>query len=144
MILACHVVGDEVDDDIEACAVGAVHQRRELLHASRNARGQVRVDVKIVLDGIDGAGLAFDDGAMVAANAEGGVVCLRGMLDDARVPDMGGSQRLDLCQRFGREVCHGAAAIDGAVAIGLVDTPVIAEEAREDLIDDGFVDHGVA
>ena len=120
----------------------AFHQRLELLHACRHARSQVGVYIEIVLDGIHRACLALHDGAMVAGNAVGAVVCLRGVLNHTCVPDVRHSQRLDLRQRLGREIIHGAATVHGAVAMRLVNTFVASEQSREDLIDDGFIGHG--
>ena len=52
LILARHMVGHEVDDDLQACLVGAGYECLKLLHALLHVDGQVGVYVVVVADGI--------------------------------------------------------------------------------------------
>ena len=52
MVLTGHVVGHEVDDDLHASLVGALHEVLELLHTGGHAARQVGVDVVVVAYGV--------------------------------------------------------------------------------------------
>ena len=51
-VFACHMVGHEVDDDLETSAVGAVNQRLKLRHAVLYFHCHIRTHVVVVADGI--------------------------------------------------------------------------------------------
>ena len=103
VVAACHVVGNEVDNHLQSCSVGSLHQLGELLHAVGHGGGQVGVYVVVVLDGIGRTCLTFHRGLVVGADAEMAVVGLRGMLDKAGVPYVGGAQLLDGSKSLGGE-----------------------------------------
>ena len=111
--MACHVVGHKVYDDFQAGAVGTLYQIFEFLHTSGNVLGQVGVYVVVILDGIGRTGLTLDYGRMVGADVVASVVSLCGVLDDARVPDVRGTQPLDFAQGLTREVGHFTAGRRG-------------------------------
>ena len=95
VVLARHVVGYEVNEDFQVSTVSALHQVFEFLHTFRYVLGQIGVYVIIILDGVRRSGLALDDGGMVGADIVAAVVSLCGVLDDARVPDVGDAQSLN-------------------------------------------------
>ena len=129
MVAAGYVVGDEVDDHLQAGCVGALHELVKLLHAARYIGGEVGVYIVVVLDGVGGAGLALDGGLVVGADALRAIVGLRGVLNDTGVPYVGDAQLLDGCQGFGGEIGKLAAAVllDATVCYTL--GVVVAEKA---------------
>ena len=136
MVAAGHVVGHEVDDHLQSCIVGALHQLGELLHAVRHGGRQVGVHIVVVLDGIGRTCLALDCCLVVGADAEVTVVGLRGMLDDTGIPDVGGTQLLDGSEGLGGEGGELAAAVLLDAAARYTGGVGIAKQAGEDLIED--------
>ena len=76
---------------------------------------------------------------MVGADVVASVVSLCGVLDDARVPDVRGTQPLDFAQGLTREVGHFTAAVFGQAAAVDAVVIVVSEESGEHLVDDEFV-----
>ena len=136
VVAAGHVVGHEVDDHLQSCIVGALHQLGELLHAARHGGCQVGVHIVIVLDGIGRTCLPLDRSLVVGADAEMAVVGLRGMLDDACVPDVRRAQFLDGSEGLGGEGGELAAAVLLDAATRYTGGVGITKQAGEDLIED--------
>ena len=82
VILAGDMVGDEIDDDLQAGGMGPLHQGLELGHAPGGIVRQIGIDVIVIRYGIGRSGLALDD---LGGNAPA-VGLLRGMADDAGIP----------------------------------------------------------
>ena len=139
VVLAGYMVGHKINNDLQPCLVAALHEFLEFLHTSRNARGNIWVHVVVVFDGVSTAGFAFDHGVVVTWNAIGRIIRLRGMLDDAGVPDVCGTQFLDFVQRLRCEGFHGSAAIDSTCGVVLVHVGIAAKQSCEDLIDNRFL-----
>ena len=76
---------------------------------------------------------------MILGNAVGGVVRARGVLEDASVPNMRGAQLADGLEGARSEVGELAAAVFFDVSVILQRRLGVAEEARKDLINDGFL-----
>ena len=111
MVLAGHMVGDEVYDDLQPGVMGAVDQVLEFLVPLFRVECQVWIHVIVVFDGIRGTRLSLDDSGMVCRDAIGAVVGLCGMLDDPRIPDVGGSERFDFRQCLFGEICKVPATV---------------------------------
>ena len=141
LVMASHVVGHEVDDDTHAGAVRAAHQQRELLQAVGSLDGQVGADVVVVAYGIRRTGKALDEGRVVGRLAHIGVVGLRGVVQDARVPHVRGSEVADGGKRAEVEVAHPSAAVHGRRAAGHAVVAGVAVEARQQLVDDWLHAH---
>ena len=135
VILAGHVVGHKVDDDLKTSLMGALYQCLELLHALIDIDSQIGIDIVIVGDSVRRASLALDDSRMVLGNAIGCIVGLGGMADDACVPNMAHAHRSDFFQSCGREAVHLSTSVLGQRTILDASGVAIAIEAGENLID---------
>ena len=117
MVLACHVVGNEVDDHLHTCFMGPLHQGFKFSHTMRHLIGQVRINIVIILDGIGRTSLTFHHGPMIALDTVGCIVCLGGMFNHSCVPHVGDSHLFDFgeCQwRKSGKLAHSI-LLDGAV-----------------------------
>ena len=140
------MVWDEVDDHFQTGAVGALHEIFKLAHTLVGLRGQVGVDVVVVLDGIGRAGGAFHHFGVVAAYAVGAVVRLCGVFQEACVPDVGEAKLSDAVQGGSGKVFHLAASVFLYGAAGLVGGILVAIQAGQHLVNKyafGHVSRGV-
>ena len=64
-------------------------------------------------DGVSTARFALDDSAVITADAIGGEIRLRGMFDNACIPNMGSTEIFYFIERLWRERIHCATAVDG-------------------------------
>ena len=74
LILACHMIGNEVDHDLQPCLVATLHESLELLHAVRHIHSKVGVYVVIVGDGIGRASPSLHYERVLAGYAIGRIV----------------------------------------------------------------------
>ena len=93
MILAGYMIGYEINDHLQSCLMCTLHKLLKFLHTSININGQVRINVVVVGNGIRRTGLALNNGSMLAGNTILGIVRLRGMTDNARIPHMTDTHR---------------------------------------------------
>ena len=91
VVLTCHVVGHKVDNHLQVSLVGSHNEVLKLLHAFRHLRGEVGIDVVVVLDGIRTSCDTLHNGRVVALDAILRVIALGGMLDETCVPDVCGT-----------------------------------------------------
>ena len=89
MILTSHMVGHEVHDNLHARLVGALYQGFPFPHPVCHVGGQVWVYVIIVANGVWRTSFSLDYLWMLAGNAIRGIICLCGMTNHARIPNMG-------------------------------------------------------
>ena len=141
VILTCHMVGHEVDDDLQSRLMTTLHQLLKLLHTLCDVDGQVGVDVVVVGDGIGRAGLSLHDGRMVARNAVGRIVCLRSVAYDAGIPNMTHAHGTESFQYRGREVVQFSTTVLFYAAVLLSVYAAITIETGKYLIDDYFLFH---
>ncbi len=87
-VLACHMVGHEVNDNFHTLFVGALHQVVEFIEPLVDIHRQVRVDVVVVGDGVRAAGVPLYHMRVVAPDAVCGVVGVVRVFDYAGVPYM--------------------------------------------------------
>ena len=85
VVLACHVVGHEVDDHFQSRLVRALQQSLKFSHAVGDVGSQVGVDVVIVLDGVGRAGPALYDSRVVGPDA---VSLIVGLFQQSRKPNV--------------------------------------------------------
>ena len=138
-IVAGDMVRHEVHHHLQPRAVSPVHQRLKLSHAPPGVGSQVGVDIIVVLHGIGRACTPLDHGTVVALNAAVGIVCLRGMLQQARKPYMAHSKRPDLTQRKHGEIPHQTAAVTLPAAVGHRVGHPVAKQTGQYLIDDNLL-----
>ena len=139
LVLTGHVVGHEVDDDLQASLMAACHQLFKLLHALFHVDSQVGVNVVVVGDGIRRTGLALHHGRMLAGNAIGCVVGLRGMADNAGIPHVGDAHGSDVLQHLRCEVVQLATAVLSNRSVRHAVDVTIAEKTCEYLINQNFI-----
>ena len=136
LILAGHVVRNDVDDHFHALPVGSLDQGLELLHPLFRVHSQVRVHVVIVLHGIGRARPPFDHVGVVIGDPMGSVVRNHGVVKDPRVPDMRDPELPDLPQGLVREIVEFSHPVLFDGPPGLVQAVLIPEESGEHLVDD--------
>ena len=141
MVLAGHVVWHKIDDDFEPGIVCTAYQRLKLGHAVGHAFGQVGVDIVIIGDGVWRPCLAFHNRWMVGRQPIPGVIGLRGMANDSRIPHMtyahlthGGKLRSTDGVEFATTVFINCAVLART-------TGAIAEQTGKDLVNDNFLTH---
>ena len=88
VILPCHMVRNEIHDDLQSAFMAACNQMLEFLHTLVYMLGQVRVDVIIIADGIRRACFPFHNGRVVLGNAVCSVIRLRSVRYQSGVPDV--------------------------------------------------------
>ena len=103
--------------------------------------GEVGVDVVVVLDGIGRACLPLHRVGVVGTDALGAVVGLRGMLQQADIPDVGSPETADIGEGFGCEVTELPRAVLGECAMGLASRILIPPESSEGGVDDDLLLH---
>ena len=143
VVLACHVVGHEVDDDLHAGLVCAVDEQLELVHAPVDVVGQIRIDVVVVCDSIGRSCHALHHGRMLSRYAMLAVVGSGGVADDARIPHMGEAHVVDAAQPFRVEVTHLSRPVDAQRAVGNAGRVTVAKETGKDLVNDDFSLHPI-
>ena len=137
------MVGHEVDNDLHAGLMGALHQLLELLHALLHVDSQVRVHVVVVGDGIGRTSLTLHHSGVLAGNAVGRVVGLRGVTDNARIPHMTVARLRQLLQHLRREVVHLATTVLSQRTVLLPSLVTIAVQSRKNLIDQNLLLHNM-
>lgn len=127
------MVGDEVDDGLEAMEFHAVEQVAELVETFVGVTGVVRADVEVVADGVGGASFAFEQCGVVcgAVGVSGGA----GLFQHAGEPDVGDAECLDGCQSGGVNIVEFAAAVFGDGAVEFASFVGVAEVAHHELVD---------
>ena len=133
-VLAGHMVGHEVDDDLQSCLVGTPHQSTKLLHAARHVFGQVGVDVVIVGNGVGRPCASLHDRRVLAGNGVGRVIGGGGVADDSCVPNMRNAQAAHLAQHLGIDVVHLPRTVLFINSTLLPGEVLIAKGAGEDLV----------
>lgn len=103
--------------------------------------GEVGVDVVVVLDGIGRACLPLHCIGVVGMDALGAVVGLRGVLQQADIPDVGSPETADIGEGFGSEVTELPRSVLGECAMGLAGRILISPESSEGGVDDDLLLH---
>ena len=132
-ILAADVVGHKVDEYTESGVVGAFDKGFELLHTLGFVLCQVGIDIVIIGDGIRRTGFAFGDSRVVVLGC--------GVSDDSGVPNMRSAQIRNGLERTLVDIYKSPAAILFLGAVMFARLVVVAKQAREELVNNGFV-HG--
>lgn len=133
VMAAGDVVGDEVDQDAQVVAVGALDEGRELLEAAVGIGGEVGADVEEVADGEGGAGDALEEVGVIGGEA--GVRGAGGVAEDAEEPEVGAAEVAEGGEGWVGDVGEGAAAVAGAGSVGDGIRDTVAEEAGEELVE---------
>ena len=141
MIGAGDVVGDKVHQDLQPCLVGTLDEGVQLCLSRVWIFGEVGVDVVVVLDGIGRACLPLHRVGVVGTDALGAVVGLRGVLQQADIPDVGCPETADIGEGFGSEVTELPRSVLGECAMGLVGCILIPPESSEGRVDDDLLLH---
>ena len=139
VILACHMVRHEVDDDLHACLMGALHQSLEFLHALIDIGGQIGINVVVVGDGVRRACPTLHNCWVLTGDSIGRIIGHGSMTDHTCVPDMAHAHLPDVFQGGGREVIQFTAAVLLNRSILLASGVPIAIKARKNLIDNQFI-----
>ena len=80
VVLTGHVVGHEVDEDLQPSLVRPLHESLKLGHAVGHAHGQIGRHVVVILHRVGRSGLALNHGVVILGDAIGGVVRAGGVL----------------------------------------------------------------
>ena len=104
IILAGHMIRYEIDDYFHSGFMRPSDQRFEFFHTVRHIISQVRVYIIIIFDRIRRAGIPLYDCRMVSSYLVSRIISIRCMFDHSGIPDMGGSQLLNLGQSNRRKV----------------------------------------
>ena len=139
LILTGYVVGHEVDDDLQPGLVRALHQLLKLLHALVDVHSQVGVYVVVVGDGIGRTSLTLHHSGMLAGDAVGTVVRLRGMTDDTCIPHMADAHLGNVLQHLRRQVGKLSTTVFGNRAALPARDVAIAEKTSEYLVNDNLL-----
>ena len=143
VVLTCHMVGYEVDNDLHARLVGTLDEGFKLLHTLVNIHSQIRIDIVIIGDGVRRSCPTLHHGGVLTGDAVGRIVGHRGVADNASVPDMAHAHLPDLFQGAGREVVQFSATILLNRSTFLAGSVPIAIESGENLIDYYLFFHSV-
>ena len=135
------MVGDKVHQDLQPCLVGTLDEGVQLCLSRVGIFGEVGVDVVVVLDGIGRASLPLHRVGVVGADTLGAVVGLRGVLQQADIPDVSCSEAADIGEGFWREVTELPRAVLGECAMGLAGRILIPPESSEGGVDDDLLLH---
>ena len=141
MIGAGDVVGDKVHQDLQPSLMGTLDEGVQLCLSRVWIFGEVGVDVVVVLDGIGRACLPLHRVGVVGTDALGAVVGLRGVLQQADIPDVGSPETADIGEGFGSEVTELPRAVLGECAMGLAGRILIPPESSEGGVDDDLLLH---
>ena len=134
-IFAAHMVRYEINQYAQTRIMSALDERFEFLHPLRFVLRQVGVYVIIIRDGVWRAGFAFGDGRMV--------ICCGSVTDHAGVPNMRDTQIDNRFECTLVDIYKPAATVLFLAAVVFPCLVVVAEQPREELINDGFVYHNV-
>ena len=133
------MVGHEVDDDLHACLVRALHQLLKLLHTLLDVDRQVGVYVVVVGNGVRRACPTLHHRRMLAGNSVPGVIGHRCVTDDARVPNMAHAHLTDMFQYSGREVVHLSTTVLLNRTTGFAGRVTVGVQTGENLIEYYFM-----
>ena len=106
LIFARHMVGNEVDNHLQAFLMGAFYQVFKLAHTFRNIISDVGVDVVIVGNGIGRTCLTLNNTRCLTWNTESRIVGASGMTNDTSIPNGIYTERLYLLQCCNIKVVH--------------------------------------
>ena len=139
LILAGHMIGYKIYDDLQTGLVSAFHQLFKLMHPQVDISSQVWVYIIIVGYGIGRASPTLHDGGMLTGNAVGRIVGLGSMTNDTCIPNMTDSHGRDILQHFRCEVSHLATTVIGNRAVLLAGNVTIAEKSCKYLVDNNLI-----
>ena len=114
-----------------------LHEFPEFFHPARRVGGKIRVHVIVVSYGIRRSRLPFHE--LRIRRSTPGRCRLRGMSDDAGVPDMSTAQPLEIFKGRAVNVRQSAGSVFLKRASAYTGLAVIAPKAREHLIYDRFL-----
>ena len=141
VVLTGHVVGNKVDNYLQASLMGALHQLFKLFHTLFHVHRQVGVNVIIVRNGVRRSSLTLHDSRMLTRNTIGAIVGLCGVTDDARIPYMTDAHLLNVLQYLRGKVGHLTTTIFGNRAVLFARQVAIAEKTGKYLIDNNLIVH---
>ena len=113
--------------------MGALYEGFELLHAFGFVFCQIGIDIVIVRDGIGRAGAPFGD--------RGRVEPVGGVADNACVPNVRGTQIRDGLECTLVDIYKPSATVLFLGAVVFASLVVVRKQAREELVNNGFIDH---
>ena len=138
LIFARYMVGHEVDDNLETHLVGAVDKGLKLRHTVIDFDCHVGAHVIVVTDGIGRSGIAFNHMWIARRDAVTRIVGGGGMLNDASIPYVRGTQRLDGSQCGFVNFIEFATTVLPDCAIGHAVFIEIGKPPRHQLVDNRF------
>ena len=133
------MVGHKVDDDLQACLVGACHEGLKFSHSLFDVDGQVGAHVIVVADGVGRARQTFHHVWITRCDALAAVIGGGGMLDDAGVPHVGGAKRLDGAQPLLVNLVKLARSVLSQCSVGDALRVAVGEPAWHQLVDNRFL-----
>ena len=135
MILACNMIGNEIDDDLQSCFMCPFYQEFELTNTLLGVFRKVWIYVIIVANSIWTACFALHHIRVIDGNSISRIIRLACVFDDSRIPDMSTAKSSDLLQSLGCKVFHQAAPVLLLCSERNAVRLVVAEQTGEDLID---------
>ena len=134
-ILTCHVIRHKIKYEFESGLVHTANQSLELVHSMRHRLCQIRVDIKIIFDGVRRPSLSLDHPRMINSDPLCRIIGLRGMFNHPREPHVRETEFSDSIQAFVREVIEFGTTVFGICSVGDIIMLRVAIEAGKNLVD---------
>ena len=135
------MVGHKIDDDFESRFVGTLDKVFKLRHAVLYLHCHVRAHVIVVTDGIGRPRFSLHHMGIAGSDALAGVIGGSGMLDDAGVPHVSGTQRFDGTQFALVNFVELSHTILADTAIGYAMFVAVGEPSWHQLVDNHLFLH---
>ena len=129
------MIRNEVDDHLEAVLFAALEQGFEFIHPLGWFHRIVRTNIEVVFDRVRTARLAFADVRIVRRLTYGAVIRSRGLLENAREPNMRDAEFSEGVQRGVVDVRELAAAVFSQRAMRFVGGVGIPKVPHHELVD---------
>ena len=141
MILSGYMVRNEIHNYFHTCLVSTLYQLLPLFHSHTDIHSQVWIDIIVVGNSIWRTCFSLHYLCMLSRNSIRRVVCLSGMTNHTRIPNMCKSHIVDACQNFIREIIQLSATILFDGTIFLTGCILVSEESWENLVYNNFFLH---
>ena len=138
VVLASHMIGDEINNHLHACLVRTLHQSLELIHALRHLHGKIGVDIIIIGNSVWRPSLPLHNRWMLLRDAVGRIIGCRCMANNAREPHMREPHVVNTIERGRGDVIHLPHSILLHRSMRHAGHILIAKKASKDLIDGHF------
>ena len=139
VVLARHMIGDEINNHFHACLVRTLHQCFELVHTLRYLHGKVGVNIIIIGNSVWRPSLSLHNSWMLARDAVGRIIGCRCMANNTREPHVRKPHVVNTIEHGRGDVIHLPHSILLHRSMGRAGHVLIAKKASKDLIDGHFI-----